>query len=70
MPAASQHSLTEFRHIVVMGLGVTGLSVVRFIARHHPKACIRVMDSRTQPPGQDQLPDNVECTQAVGRRSG
>ncbi|OOE82834.1 UDP-N-acetylmuramoyl-L-alanine--D-glutamate ligase [Salinivibrio sp. PR6] len=60
MPAASQRSLTEFHHIVVMGLGVTGLSVVRFIARHHPKACIRVMDSRTQPPGQDQLPDNVE----------
>ncbi|MPS32360.1 MULTISPECIES: UDP-N-acetylmuramoyl-L-alanine--D-glutamate ligase [unclassified Salinivibrio] len=60
MPAANQRSLTEFHHIVVMGLGVTGLSVVRFIARHHPKACIRVMDSRTQPPGQDQLPDNVE----------
>ncbi|SIO05959.1 UDP-N-acetylmuramoyl-L-alanine--D-glutamate ligase [Salinivibrio sp. ES.052] len=59
MAAAFQRSLTEFRHIVVMGLGVTGLSVVRFIARHHPQARIRVMDSRAQPPGQDQLPDNV-----------
>jgi UDP-N-acetylmuramoylalanine--D-glutamate ligase len=59
MSTVSQRSLTEFDHIVVMGLGVTGLSVVRFIARHHPQATIRVMDSRLQPPGCDQLPAQV-----------
>ncbi|OOF06965.1 UDP-N-acetylmuramoyl-L-alanine--D-glutamate ligase [Salinivibrio sp. MA607] len=59
MTQPGHRTLTEFKHIVVMGLGITGLSVVNFIARHHPDAMIRVMDSRQSPPGEAQLPETV-----------
>ncbi|WP_025673083.1 UDP-N-acetylmuramoyl-L-alanine--D-glutamate ligase [Salinivibrio socompensis] len=59
MTQSGHRTLTEFKHIVVMGLGITGLSVVNFIARYHPDAIIRVMDSRQSPPGEEQLPETV-----------
>lgn len=46
------------RKVVIMGLGVTGLSCVDFFLK---KGIIpRVMDTRISPPGLDRLPDQVE----------
>lgn len=45
---------------LVYGLGVTGLSVARFLARHEVAA--RYVDSREQPPGIDEL--QVICADA------
>jgi len=43
--------------IIVVGLGITGLSVVRYLlARGHQPV---VMDSRAEPPGKSQLPDGA-----------
>ena len=47
------------KNVVIIGLGLTGLSCVDFFLA---KGVIpRVMDTRTVPPGVDKLPDNVEC---------
>ena len=46
------------KKVVIIGLGLTGLSCVDFfIARG---VTPRVMDTRINPPGMDKLPDNVE----------
>ncbi|MBY6198638.1 UDP-N-acetylmuramoyl-L-alanine--D-glutamate ligase [Vibrio hangzhouensis] len=50
----------NINHVVVVGLGITGLSVVNHLRRFHPDVTIRVMDSRTAPPGADQLAENIE----------
>jgi UDP-N-acetylmuramoylalanine--D-glutamate ligase len=41
------------RRVVVLGLGMTGLSLVRHLARHG--ADVRVADTRTDPPNRDVL---------------
>jgi UDP-N-acetylmuramoylalanine--D-glutamate ligase len=41
------------RHVVVLGLGVTGLSAARWAVRHG--AHVRVADTRSKPPGATQL---------------
>lgn len=46
------------KNVVIIGLGVTGLSCVSFFLARHVTP--RVIDTRVQPPGLDQLPDNVE----------
>ncbi|MEL7292344.1 MAG: UDP-N-acetylmuramoyl-L-alanine--D-glutamate ligase [Pseudomonadota bacterium] len=46
--------------VVVVGLGMTGLSVVKHIAQLPHPIQIKVIDTRAEPPGRDQLPDGVE----------
>ncbi|MBD2805498.1 UDP-N-acetylmuramoyl-L-alanine--D-glutamate ligase [Xenorhabdus sp. ZM] len=47
------------KRIVIVGLGLTGLSCVDFFMARG--VIPRVMDTRTIPPGSDKLPDGVEC---------
>ncbi|UUM31100.1 UDP-N-acetylmuramoyl-L-alanine--D-glutamate ligase [Vibrio japonicus] len=46
--------------VVVVGLGITGLSVVKYLAKLPNELTIKVIDTRENPPGQDALPDGVE----------
>ncbi|TQF72233.1 UDP-N-acetylmuramoyl-L-alanine--D-glutamate ligase [Pseudoalteromonas luteoviolacea] len=53
------------QHITILGLGVTGLGIVRFMVQHGitPK----VVDTRAVPPGADWLAHNVpECEAVFG----
>ncbi|SFU71316.1 UDP-N-acetylmuramoylalanine--D-glutamate ligase [Xenorhabdus koppenhoeferi] len=47
------------KKIVIVGLGLTGLSCVDFFITRG--VIPRVMDTRIVPPGSDRLPDDVEC---------
>ena len=47
-------------NIVVVGLGVTGLSVVRFLQKNYPESQIQVIDTRDAPAGKDELPAEVK----------
>ena len=47
------------RKVVIIGLGLTGLSCVDFFLAQGVTP--RVMDTRVSPPGVDKLPENVEC---------
>ncbi|OCQ20214.1 UDP-N-acetylmuramoylalanine--D-glutamate ligase [Pseudoalteromonas luteoviolacea] len=51
------------QHITILGLGVTGLGIVRFLVRHGimPK----IVDTRAVPPGADWLAHNVPDCEAV-----
>ncbi|WP_187653877.1 UDP-N-acetylmuramoyl-L-alanine--D-glutamate ligase [Xenorhabdus sp. PB62.4] len=53
--------MTEYRgkKVVIVGLGLTGLSCVDFFITRGVTP--RVMDTRIIPPGSDKLPDDVEC---------
>ena len=46
--------------VVVVGLGITGLSVVKHLMRLPVDLQVKVIDTRDNPPGQDQLPTDVE----------
>lgn len=46
--------------VVVVGLGITGLSVVKHLLKYLTTSQIKVMDTRSQPPGADSLPDGIE----------
>lgn len=46
--------------IVVVGLGITGLSVVNYLQKFHADIEIKVIDTRPSPPGQEDLPQSVE----------
>ncbi|NVD07406.1 UDP-N-acetylmuramoyl-L-alanine--D-glutamate ligase [Vibrio sp. JPW-9-11-11] len=46
--------------VVVVGLGMTGLSVVKHIAQLPHRIQIQVIDTRAEPPGREQLPTDVE----------
>ncbi len=48
------------KNVVVVGLGMTGLSVVRHLLRQSEALIIKVIDTRDAPPGQEQLPKEVE----------
>ncbi|WP_073602596.1 UDP-N-acetylmuramoyl-L-alanine--D-glutamate ligase [Vibrio aerogenes] len=50
----------EIRQVVVVGLGITGLSVVKYIQKYHQDVSVQVIDTRQNPPGVDQLPGHVE----------
>jgi len=45
--------------VVVVGLGITGLSVVNHLRKTQPQVAIQVIDTRPVPPGKDKLPDCV-----------
>lgn len=47
------------KNIVVVGLGVTGLSVVRFLQKHYPHSQISVIDTRANPAGKEQLAEDI-----------
>ncbi|SJZ73067.1 UDP-N-acetylmuramoylalanine--D-glutamate ligase [Vibrio cincinnatiensis] len=47
------------QHVVVVGLGITGLSVVNYLRRYHPTVSVKVMDTREAPPGQEQLAESI-----------
>jgi len=47
------------RNVVIIGLGITGLSCVDFFLGQGMTP--RVMDTRVSPPGQDKLPAQVAC---------
>ena len=47
------------KQFVVIGLGMTGLSVVRHLKRLDKTCSIKVIDTRPSPPGADQLPEGV-----------
>ncbi|GMQ45508.1 UDP-N-acetylmuramoyl-L-alanine--D-glutamate ligase [Vibrio sp. 10N] len=49
----------DIQQVVVVGLGITGLSVVNHLRKYHPTLTIQVMDSRDNPPGAEQLPEGV-----------
>ncbi|KZN51223.1 UDP-N-acetylmuramoyl-L-alanine--D-glutamate ligase [Pseudoalteromonas luteoviolacea] len=51
------------QHITILGLGVTGLGIVRFLVRHGitPK----IVDTRAVPPGAEWLAHNVPESEAV-----
>ncbi|MFA0440539.1 UDP-N-acetylmuramoyl-L-alanine--D-glutamate ligase [Vibrio sp. 10N.286.49.C2] len=50
----------DIRNVVVVGLGITGLSVVNHLQQIPHSLRIRVMDSRSQPPGADTLPQGID----------
>ncbi|EPE37724.1 UDP-N-acetylmuramoyl-L-alanine--D-glutamate ligase [Candidatus Photodesmus anomalopis] len=50
-------------YVVVVGLGVTGISVVNYLIKLPKKLTIKVIDTRLNPPGRNNLPDSVELSQ-------
>lgn len=48
------------KNVVVVGLGITGLSVVNYLRRYQSGIVIRVIDTRETPPGKELLPTDVE----------
>ncbi len=46
--------------VVVVGLGITGLSVVKHLMRLPVELQVKVIDTRDNPPGQEALPSGVE----------
>ncbi|MBC7002471.1 UDP-N-acetylmuramoyl-L-alanine--D-glutamate ligase [Photobacterium sp. BZF1] len=51
--------LEGVRQVVVIGLGMTGLSVVDHLLRAPQSLDIKVIDTRDNPPGREQLPPSV-----------
>ncbi|NLS12298.1 UDP-N-acetylmuramoyl-L-alanine--D-glutamate ligase [Vibrio sp. SM6] len=47
------------KQVVVVGLGMTGLSVVNYLKKHQPQVTIRVIDTRETPPGLCDLPSDI-----------
>ncbi|MGF1680679.1 UDP-N-acetylmuramoyl-L-alanine--D-glutamate ligase [Photobacterium minamisatsumaniensis] len=52
--------LDGVKKVVVIGLGMTGLSVINHLLRLPQSLDIKVIDTRDTPPGQEQLPASVE----------
>jgi UDP-N-acetylmuramoylalanine--D-glutamate ligase len=50
----------EIKNVVVVGLGITGLSVVNYLERLNIGLSIRVIDTRLTPPGIDELSADIE----------
>ena len=46
--------------VVIVGLGITGLSVVKYLAKLPNELTIKVIDTRKNPPGKESLPEGVE----------
>ncbi len=47
-------------HVVVVGLGITGLSVVNYLQKYHPQIEVKVIDTRENPPSKAHLSPLVE----------
>ena len=50
----------NIENVVVVGLGLTGASVVRHLLSLPKSLKIKVIDTRDKPPGSESLPKNVE----------
>ncbi len=50
----------NIHNVVVVGLGITGLSVVKHLTKNQPQLVIKVIDTRVNPPGADRLAEGVE----------
>ncbi|EHR6922634.1 UDP-N-acetylmuramoyl-L-alanine--D-glutamate ligase [Vibrio parahaemolyticus] len=50
----------NIHNVVVVGLGITGLSVVKHLRKTQPKLTVKVIDTRDNPPGAERLPEQVE----------
>ncbi|MCS0449154.1 UDP-N-acetylmuramoyl-L-alanine--D-glutamate ligase [Vibrio diabolicus] len=46
--------------VVVVGLGITGLSVVKHLRKNQPQLVVKVIDTRVNPPGAQRLPEDVQ----------
>ncbi|AXT69899.1 UDP-N-acetylmuramoyl-L-alanine--D-glutamate ligase [Vibrio sp. dhg] len=46
--------------VIVVGLGITGLSVVKHLRKYQPQLVVKVIDTRANPPGAERLPEGVE----------
>ncbi|MCG9229768.1 UDP-N-acetylmuramoyl-L-alanine--D-glutamate ligase [Vibrio diabolicus] len=46
--------------VVVIGLGITGLSVVKHLRKNQPQLVVKVIDTRVNPPGVERLPEGVQ----------
>ena len=46
--------------VVVVGLGITGLSVVKHLRKNQPQLVVKVIDTRVNPPGAERLPEGVQ----------
>ncbi|MEZ9229758.1 UDP-N-acetylmuramoyl-L-alanine--D-glutamate ligase [Vibrio amylolyticus] len=49
----------KIENVVVVGLGITGLSVVNHLLKMSKSLAIKVIDTRVAPPGADKLPDSI-----------
>lgn len=58
------------QHVVVVGLGITGLSVVNYLRKYHPSVTVQVIDTREAPPGKSSFRRTLHCIVAVGILSG
>ncbi|MFV0449427.1 MAG: UDP-N-acetylmuramoyl-L-alanine--D-glutamate ligase [Vibrio sp.] len=47
------------KHVVVVGLGITGLSVVNYLRKFHPQIEVKVIDTRENPPSKEHLAQDV-----------
>ncbi|KKC99920.1 UDP-N-acetylmuramoyl-L-alanine--D-glutamate ligase [Photobacterium halotolerans] len=54
--------LAQAEKVVVVGLGVTGLSVVNYLQRQASPPAIQVIDTRAHPPGEEKLPAGVSLS--------
>ncbi|HHC6613436.1 TPA: UDP-N-acetylmuramoyl-L-alanine--D-glutamate ligase [Vibrio parahaemolyticus] len=50
----------NIHNVVVVGLGITGLSVVKHLRKTQPQLTVKVIDTRDNPPGVERLPEQVE----------
>ncbi|ENY5165440.1 TPA: UDP-N-acetylmuramoyl-L-alanine--D-glutamate ligase [Vibrio parahaemolyticus] len=50
----------NIHNVVVVGLGITGLSVVKHLRKTQPQLTVKVIDTRDNPPGAERLPEQVE----------
>ncbi|TOI48983.1 UDP-N-acetylmuramoyl-L-alanine--D-glutamate ligase [Vibrio parahaemolyticus] len=50
----------NIHNVVVVGLGITGLSVVKHLRKTQPKLTVKVIDTRDNPLGAERLPEQVE----------
>ncbi|KJY71717.1 UDP-N-acetylmuramoyl-L-alanine--D-glutamate ligase [Vibrio nigripulchritudo] len=60
MSVTAKNNWNNINEVVVVGLGITGLSVVNHLLRLEKPLNIRVIDTRENPPGLERLADSVE----------
>lgn len=56
--------------VVVVGLGITGLSVVKHLTKTQPQLAVKVIDTRTNLLGLNACLSKSNCTVAGGILSG
>ena len=50
----------NIQNVVVVGLGITGLSVVKHLVKYQSHTHVKVIDTRERPPGRESLPESVK----------